>query len=137
MLRTSWVVFLLMGLGSTLAFADGPGATDGLRFAGAGIYSWDGTQALVRPNVAIQNVYGDEAPGNSSGQGTWNMSAVQYSRLLAGEPEHKHKHKTKRDPDPDPVPENWGVSDSLAFFALALLTFGVLTRLRVLRTLVA
>ena len=34
----------------------------------------------------------------------------------------------------DAVPENWGLSDSLGLFALALLAFGVLTRLGVLRT---
>ena len=135
MLRTSWVVFLLMGLGSTLAFAAGLGATDGLLFPGAGIYSCNGTPAFVRRNLALQNVYGDQAPGNSSGQGSWNMPVVQYSQLLAGHPDpdhHKKHHKTA-----DPVPENWGVSDALGFFALALLAFGVLTRLRVLRPFVA
>ena len=135
MLRTSWLILLLMGLASTLAFADGPGATAGFLFPGAGTYSLDGTPALVRPNLAIQNVYRDEALGNSSGQGSWNMSVMQYSVVRAGEPEHKHKDHPKH--HPDPVPENWGVSDSLGLFALALLAFGVLTRLRVLRPFVA
>ena len=36
--------------------------------------------------------------------------------------------------DPPSVPEDWGLSDSLGLFALALLAFGVLTRLGVLRT---
>jgi len=36
--------------------------------------------------------------------------------------------------DPVAAAENWGLSDSLALFALALLAFGVLTRLGVLRT---
>jgi len=36
--------------------------------------------------------------------------------------------------DPVATAENWGLSDSLALFALALLAFGVLTRLGVLRT---
>jgi hypothetical protein len=136
MLRTSWVVFLVMGLASTLAFADGPGATDRFLFPGAGVYSLDGTPALVRPNLAIQNVYGDEAPGNSSGQGGWNISVVQYSELRAGNPDHNRKPH-KHDHDPDPAPESWGVSDLLGFFALALLAFGVLIRLRVLRPFVA
>jgi hypothetical protein len=35
--------------------------------------------------------------------------------------------------DPPTVPENWGLSDSLGLFAFALLAFGVLTRLGVLR----
>lgn len=135
MLRTSWVVFLLMGLASTVAFADGRGTTDELLFPGAGTYSWDETRALVTPNLAIQNVYGDQAFGNSSGQGSWNMPVVQYCGLLAGHPDN-HKHKPPKH-DPDPVPENWGVSDSLGFFALALLALGVLTRLGVLRTFVA
>jgi len=131
MLRTSWMVFLLMGLASTLAFADDLGPTNSLLCPGVGTYSLHRAAALVRPNVAIQNVYGDEAPGNSSGQGSWNISVVRYSALLAGEPEHKDKHKPKH--DPDYVPENWGVFDSLGFFALALLAFGVLSRLRILR----
>jgi hypothetical protein len=37
---------------------------------------------------------------------------------------------------PCAVPENWGVSDWLGFFVLALLTFGLLTRLKVLRPFV-
>ena len=36
--------------------------------------------------------------------------------------------------DPPNVPEDWGLSDSLGLFAFALLAFGVLTRLGVLRT---
>jgi hypothetical protein len=134
MLRTSWVVLLLMGLASTLAFADGPGATDRFLFPGAGVYSLDGTAALVRPNLAIQNVYSDEAPGNSSRQGSWSMSVVQYGELRAGKPDHKQQPSKH---DHDDLPENWGVFDSLGFFALALLAFGVLTRLRVLRAFVA
>jgi len=130
MLRTSWVVFLLMGLGSTLAFADGFGATGRLLFPGAGIYSWDGTPTLVRRNLALQNVYGDQAPGSSGGQGSWIVA--QYGQLLAGHPDHPKHHKST-----DRVPENWGVFDALGFFALALLAFGVLTRLRVLRPFVA
>jgi hypothetical protein len=35
--------------------------------------------------------------------------------------------------DPPAVPENWGLSDSLGLFAFALVAFGVLTRLGVLR----
>ena len=34
---------------------------------------------------------------------------------------------------PCAVPENWGVSDWLGFFVLTVLTFGFLSRLRVLR----
>jgi hypothetical protein len=36
--------------------------------------------------------------------------------------------------DPPTVPESWGLSDSLGLFAFALLVFGGLTRLGVLRT---
>jgi hypothetical protein len=117
MLRTSWLVFLLMGLASTLAFADGRVTTDEL---------------LVTPNLAIQNVCGDEAPDNSSRQVSWNVPVVQYRQFLAGHPGKPKHHK-----DPDAVPENWGLSDVLGFSALALLAFAVLTHLKVLRPFVA
>jgi hypothetical protein len=137
MLRTSWVVFLLMGLASMLAFVDSLRATDELLFPGAVTYSWNGTPPLVKPDLDIQTAHGgDEALGNSSGQGSWNMSVVRYSELPGAEPDRKHKHKPPKR-DHDPIPESWGVFDSLGFFALALLAFGMVIRLRVLRTFVA
>ena len=116
-------LFPVMGLVlvSRLAFADGLGTTDRFLFREGGTKSWDLSSAVVGPKLAIQNIDGEEASVNS-GRGTWNMSVAQYSKL-------KPKPKPKR----VPVPENWGVSDSLGFFALALLAFGVLIPLRVLR----
>ena len=108
---------------SRLAFADGLGTTDRFLFREGGTKSWHLSSAVVGPKLAIQNIDDEEASLNS-GRGTWNMSAAQYSEL-------KPKPKPKR----VPVPENWGVSDSLGFFALALLAFGVLILLRMLRPL--
>ena len=130
MLGRRWVVFIatVVLFVPTAAFADGLGATDGFLFPG--MYSQDGSSAFVRPNQATQSVYGVEARSDI-GQRTWNMFVGQYSEFLAGKPK-KHPHH-----DHDPVPENWGVSDSLRFFALALLVFGVLTRLKVLRPVIS
>ncbi len=117
-------LFPVMGLVlvSTLAFADGLGTTDRFLFREGGTKSWDLSSAVAGPKLAIQNIDGEEASVNS-GRGTWNMS-VAHSELKP-----KPKPKSVR------VPENWGVSDSLGFFALAFLAFGVLILLRVLRRL--
>src|SRR5215471_9815573 len=115
-------LFTVMGLVlvSRLAFADGLGTTDRFLFREGGTKSWHWSSAVVGPKLAIQNVDGEEASVNS-GRGTSDMSVAQYS-----------EQKPKPKPKPVPVPENWGASDSLGFFALALLAFGVLTLLRVL-----
>jgi hypothetical protein len=129
MLRRSWAVFPVMGLVlvSRLAFADALGTTDRFLFPEGGTKSWHLSSAVVGPKLAIQNIDGEEASVNS-GRGPWDMSVAQYSEL-------KPRPKPKPKPKPVPVPENWGVSDSLGFFALAFLAFGVLILLRVLRPL--
>ena len=130
-MRRSWAVFPVMGLVlvSRLAFADGLGTTDRFLFREGGTNSWHWSSAVVGPELAIQNVDGEEASVNS-GRGPWGMSVAQYSELRS---KSKPKPKPKPNPKPVPVPENWGVSDSLGFFALAFLAFGVLILLRALR----
>ena len=147
---------------SRLAFADGLETADRFLFSEGESNSWDWSSAVVGPKLAIQNVDGEEA-SVSSGRGTWDMSVAQYSelkpkpkpkpkpsqtylkfltsdvpakerqRLCATNCTDSGRKNSKPKPKPVPVLENWGVSDSLGFFALALLAFGVLILLRVLR----
>jgi len=74
-----------------------------------------------------------------------NLSTDQYtaSGKISKPVRHRHRVQTNaqfsssysgKGTDPPSVPEDWGLSDSLGLFALALLAFGVLTRLGVLRT---
>src|SRR3974377_1300772 len=103
MLKRSWVVFVVTAflLAPVLAFADGPGATDRFLFAGGGTYALGGSSALIRATPP--------AP-------------LLATSLLSTTP--------PTPPNPvgphAPLPENWGVSDWLGFFALGLLAFGLL-----------
>jgi hypothetical protein len=61
----------------------------------------------------------------TNGQFSWSYSGKGTDR-----PPPSKESKEKK----NAVPEDWGLSDSLCLFAFALLAFGVLTRLGVLRT---
>jgi hypothetical protein len=109
MLRRTCLVLVVVGLAvvSIPAFADGLGAT-----VAGGAYCKGGSSALIRATPPAPVL----ATSLLSGPSTAPCGATATH--------------------PCAVPENWGVSDWLGFFVLALLTFGLLTRLRVLRPFV-
>jgi hypothetical protein len=114
MLRRTCLVFVIVGLAvvSIPAFADGLGATERFVFPGAGTYAQGGSSALIRATPP--------APVLAT-----SLLSAPSTAPCGATATH-----------PCAVPENWGVSDWLGFFVLALLTFGLLTRLRVLRSFV-
>lgn len=58
------------------------------------------------------------------------MTLALMSPVYGAKPHDQPKQPDKR---PVAVPENWRVSDTLIFSAAALLAFGTLSRLKVLR----
>lgn len=111
MLRRTCLIFVVVGLAvmSIPASADGLGAT-----VAGGAYSKGESSALIRATPP--------AP-------------LLATSLLSG-PSTTPTPKPCAAAVPCAVHENWGVSDWLGIFVLALLTFGLLTRLKVLRPFV-
>jgi hypothetical protein len=116
MLRKICLVLVVVGLAlvSLPAFADGLGATEPFLFPGGGTYTQGGSSTLIRATPP--------AP-------------VLATSLLSA-PLTTPTPKPCAAAVPCAVPENWSVSDWLGFSVLALLTFGLLIRLRVLQPFV-